>query len=224
MSPYYKATRPDGTDFRTGKIDYGRMLGTSVGIKHPNPGTLNSSEAGGYFSVSTVPTDCTSFQWPALLFEVEIVGESWKPDSSKLPNKRAGHELLVIAKLPAWQLFGPRGESIVAIIDARARLTTKQVNRLIAARDDKFWTAWDELWSVASGGRAGRAGLRAARDALCGRLYDWSGDDAAYGAALAVLFQDIITPQVYRDITAPWREVVGPVQPSDALPARAVRA
>lgn len=35
MSTYYKATRPDGTDFRTGTVRY--EVGTTV--THPNPGT-----------------------------------------------------------------------------------------------------------------------------------------------------------------------------------------
>lgn len=101
---YFKATRPDGTDFYTGQIHYASALETGITLKHPHPGEEGTS-ADHYFSVATVATDCTSFSWPARLFEVEVVGETWAP-SSAMPNKRAGTALKVVRELPAWQLFG----------------------------------------------------------------------------------------------------------------------
>ena len=62
---YYKAVRPDGTDFYSGKVLWDRV---GEIVEHPNPGT---DHARGYLSVSVSPADCTGMRWPCRLFEVE---------------------------------------------------------------------------------------------------------------------------------------------------------
>ena len=49
MSSYYKATRPDGTDFYTGTVDYGAALASGDTIRldsdeteFPGPGWLHA--------------------------------------------------------------------------------------------------------------------------------------------------------------------------------------
>jgi hypothetical protein len=204
----YKASRPNGTDFYTGKIDYAAALKSKKSLKHPRPGSVGSPDAAGYISVATLTTDCTSFQWPARLFEVEIVGESWTPSSS-MPNKRAGHELKVVRELPAWQLFGPRGESIVAIIDAGASSYQERVRRS-RLRPVNWSSAYNNLWSVVNDGRAYRASLRAALGALCVRLGGFSDGRTAYGAALAVLLRDLLDPTDFTTLVAPYADVLTP--------------
>ena len=66
VTVYYKATRPDGTDFRTGQINY--EVGSVV--RHPNP---HGDHPSGYLSVATVPTECMRMCWPCRLFAVEPV-------------------------------------------------------------------------------------------------------------------------------------------------------
>ncbi len=217
MNTYFKAVRPDGLDFHSRTIDYGKAAKSrSKKIKHPSP-VAGSDSAARYFSVATVPTDCTGFTWPARLFEVEPVGDVWTPHAESMPNKRAAAALKILRELPAWQLFGPNGEAIVAIIDRFAAMTSTERSALYSAQDDAFWRAWDR---VAVDGRADRAGLYAARLALRYRLGGWLGG-AAYGAALAVLVRDHIggpegiTQEDYDGLSKPWRTVVGNAHPED---------
>lgn len=73
MSSYYKATRPDGTDFYTGTVDYGAALASGDTIR------LDSDETEfpgpGWLHLATVPTECVGMTWPCRLFEVEPVGD-----------------------------------------------------------------------------------------------------------------------------------------------------
>lgn len=214
----FKATQPDGTDFYTGKISYLNALKTGDKLIHPNPGVLRSGDASGYISISTVATDCTSFRWPARLFEVEPVGDVWAPSSS-MPNKRAVAELRILRELPAWQLFGPEGERIVELIAKFGACTSSQRVELRAAYLSSRVT-FDRAWSAVAGdGRAVRAGLRAARRALYDRLYGWGVDGAACGAALALLCRplvgDVFTQEEYDTLSAPWRTVMGEIHPDD---------
>lgn len=225
MTTYFKATRMDGTDFYSGKIDYAAALAAGTTIKHPHPSRVGSSDARGYLSVATVSTDCTGFSWPARLFAVESVNEEWAPGEG-LPNKRATHELRVVGEIPADMLFGPQGEACIAIIDQFTALPEPDKYRLRDAQTDEWWAAYDRVWAVAYDGRTDRAGLFAARRALRGRLFGWDGGDSAYGAALAVLCRHLIgtevTRQDYDAATAPWREVVGSAHPDDTLATIAI--
>ncbi len=226
MTTYFKATQPDGTDFFTGSIHYADALANGTPVSHPDPHA--GSDASGYFSVATVSTDCTGFTWPARLFEVEPVGGIWTPDENGLPNKRAATALTVTRELPAHELFGPQGEAVVSIIDQYDRFTSATKDALYRARGNAWFDAYNNIWAVAGGGRADRAGLRAARRALSDRLGDWCGGAAAYGAALAVLTRHLIGTEVtqadYDSVTEPWRRVVGPAHPDDRVPAKVTRS
>lgn len=205
MTIYYKATRPDGRSF-TGNIDYIPGLNGEK-IRHPRP-VRGHEDAAHYLSISVEAGDCTGFRWPARLFEVKPVGRPWTPHPDSLPNKRAVAALTVVRELPAHMLFGPQGEAVVAIIDRFAKLTARQKDALYAKRAPDWFGAYR---AVAGDGRAARAGLRAARDALRDRLGGWSGGGlATYGAALAVLLRhtigqkDGLTQTEYDTLTAPW--------------------
>jgi hypothetical protein len=208
---YYKAVRPDGTDFFSGMIDYAAALGSAV--KHPRA-VRKDEDASHYISISISSGDCTGFRWDATegarLFEVAPVGRAWAPHANSMPNKRAAVGVKVLRELPSYLLFGPQGEAVVAIINAFKNLSTAQKNALYAARDDAFWNAW----SVVADGRADRAGLEAARGALRGRLDDWHDDYSAYGTALAVLLRHTIgkdgfTQEHYDALAKPWVKVTG---------------
>lgn len=140
MTTYYKATRPDGTDFHTGTVDYAAALASGEPVVHSDPGNIDRG-AVGYLSVSTSPSDCTGFRWPCRLFRVEPVEP--RAVGSDLPNKRACHALTVVEELPAWQVFGPNGEAVVAVIDRASRLTLDEVGRLAAAWDAARDATWD---------------------------------------------------------------------------------
>ena len=57
----YKAVRPDGTDFHSGRVRWApktRPVGRPRIVRHPTA-TRIGAKASGYLSVATVPTDCT---------------------------------------------------------------------------------------------------------------------------------------------------------------------
>lgn len=58
MDTYYKAIRPDGTDFHTGTVQWAPPEGHEGEwtVKHPTA-TLIGDEADEYLSVSTVATN-----------------------------------------------------------------------------------------------------------------------------------------------------------------------
>lgn len=118
--------------------------------------------------------------------------------------------------------FGPQKDAVQAILDKYDTLTLDEKHQMRDLRDDAFWTGWN----VAGDGRAVRAGLGAARGALCVRLCGgWDGyGHAACGAALAVLLRHTFTPEEwphYEALTGPWVTVTGmPAHPDDVAAAQ----
>ena len=107
MTAYYKATRPDGRDFATGRIDYAAALASGEVIRHPAAKRVRD-DPRTYLSVSVEPADCIGFFWPCRLFCVEPVGR-------------------VMAKLPVPTLLSEPGPMTVGcgfVIDVRMRGTT----------------------------------------------------------------------------------------------------
>jgi hypothetical protein len=205
MTAYFKATRPEGTDFQTGAIDYAAALASGEVIRHAAKRIRNRPET--YLSVSISAADCTGFSWPCRLFRVEPVGRVMsKLDAG--PNKRAVSALRVVEELPAWQALGPNGEAVAGFIEQARRLTPDQVGRLAAAwyaardaaraaawyaaRDAARAAAWGAAWYAAwdaVGDAAGAAAWAAARD-----------------ATLALMVRDLISPEHFDLLTKPWRD------------------
>ncbi len=212
---YYKATRPDGTDFYSGTIDYAAALASGDVITHPVGDITQGAES--YLSVATVATDCTGMHWPCRLFVVEPVGDVKHPASSDLPNKAACAAVRVVAELPAHEALGPQGEHIAALVTRCRALTLDELNRLSAARDAARDAAWD-----AARGAAWGAAWDAARDAAWDAAWDAARDaawdaarGAAWGAALGLAARDLITTEQYRLLVGPWASVCGWPHPND---------
>ena len=199
MTTYYKAVRPDGTDFFSGKVRWLPPAGEPLPeggliVRHPTATTPSfGDDAAYYLSVSTEPTNCTGMQWPCRLALVEAADAAvWTPDATALPNKRAAVAWLVTAEVDAWQALGPQGREVAAIIDRARMLTTDELRQLDAAR-----------------GAARAAARDAARDAAWGAAWDAAWVAAARDAALATLVRDLITPEQHDLLMAPWRTVIG---------------
>ena len=208
---YYKAVRPDGTDFYSGRVLWDQI------VEHPAPGSPGEHDAKGYLSVSVSPTDCTGMGWPCRLFEVEPVEGNpvWEPTPS-LPSKRASHAWRVLRELPAYEALGPNGAEVAVFLDLLPTLTSAQWDTawntawgaaLDAARDAAWGAALDAARDVARGAAWGAArdaawgaALVAARDAA--RDAAW---DAAWDAALALLVRDLITTAQFDVLTVPMR-------------------
>lgn len=200
---YYKATRPDGTDFHAGTIDYARALETGEVIRHPAKKMIRD-EPWTYLSVSVHPANCTGMEWPCRLFRVEPVGRTLKAQLSE--SKRSCSALRVVEELPAHMALGPQGEEVVALIERCRSLTTEEGRRLDAAWDawDAAWGAWDawDAWDAAWNA-AWNAARNAARNAAWGAAWN-----AAWAAALALLTRDLISTEHFDLLYGPWREVM----------------
>ena len=200
---YYKAVRPDGTDFYSGRIRWDRV---GEIVRHPNPGSLGGEDAEGYLSVSVSPADCTGMRWPCRLFEVEGA-PVWKPTLS-LPSKRASHAWRVVRELPAHEALGPNGVEIVAFLDLLPTLTRAQWDAARnTARSAALDAALDAAWDAAEGAArvaALDAAWDAVWDAVWGTVWGTAGE-AAKDAALALLVRDLITTEQFDILTAPMR-------------------
>ena len=119
MNTYYKAVRPDGTDFHTGKVQWAPPEdhdGEWV-VTHPGgviPSAVEPSGMDAVLCVSSEPADCTGFSWPCRLLEVEPVDGSGFHHLHG--NKWRGTQFRVVGELPAWRSFGPNGEQVVAFL------------------------------------------------------------------------------------------------------------
>jgi hypothetical protein len=234
VTTYFKAIRPDGSSFHDRSFAWATEPG---GITtHPlyRKHERDESTAGGYLSVSTVPTDCTGMRWPCRLLEVEPVGRMWTPESVDLPNKRAALRWRTVRELSATNALGPQGAELAALIDRCRTLTDDESRQLDAAWDAARVAAWDAAWDaarvaawdaarVAARGAAWDAARDAARDAAwdAARVAAWDAAwDAARVAAWALTIRDLIgdtfTQAQYDQLTMPWRTVIGPLHPDDA--------
>ena len=193
MTTYWKAVRPDGTDFHTGTVQWAPPAG-HVGewlVRHPTASVIGDG-ASGYLSVASVPTDCTGMGWPCRLLEVEAVGEVTTPNLA-LPHKRAGVAFRVLREARATEALGPQGEHVAALIRSIPDITRTPTERVALAQDATWYAARDAVRAA-----AWAAAWNAARD-----------------ATLALLVRDLITTEQYDALTRPWRTAIGPIHPDD---------
>lgn len=207
MTGYFKATRPDGRDFRTGTVDYAGALASRDVVHHPASDGMVRNEPATYLSISTEPAETLiGGSWPCRLFRVEPVGGVLSGLSAS-PHKRAVLSLRVVEELPAWQALGPNGRTVAAIIDRARSLTRGEAKSLNAA--------WAAAW-VAARGAARSAAWAAARSAARTAALNAAGDaagvaawNAAWNAAWAELVHDLLTDSEYRALAGPWIDVLG---------------
>jgi hypothetical protein len=210
MTTYYKAVRPDGTDFRTGTINYAAALESGEIIRHPSK-RKTRDKPSTYLSVSVEPADCTGFAWPCRLFRVEPVGRVME-NLSASRNKRAVSALRVVEELPAHMAFGPNGEAVAALIERASRLTADEWSRLDAAwcAEADRYAAW--LAAIDAPRYAAIDAARyAARDAAWDAARDATWDDAweaACDAAVALMMRDKITPEQFDLLYGTWASVI----------------
>lgn len=240
MSTYFKAVRPDGTDFHTGTIDYAAALGgdpvTLPEVTGPQCCTSTVLHA------ATVPAETlVGGFWPCRLFEV-----TGTPVADE-GHKRGFFSLAVVREVDAHQALGPQGEQAAALIDRAGKLTVGEAENLDAAahaatahaaahadRDAAgaaAWAAASDAARNAAWGSARDAAWAAARDAAWATAWAATrGDarvsalcaaagraarDAARDAAFALVVRDLISKEHYDLLTGPWAQVIGPAHPED---------
>ena len=203
---FYKAVRPDGTDFHTGTVRWapekGEIPADGIVVTHPTS-TEWGEDHSTHLCASDEPTDCEGFEWPCRLLEVEPVGEVYHHKRSKW----SALSWRVVRELPATQALGPQGEAVAALVDGLGRLDTTQLVALDAARDAAGDSVLGAFLHVARD--AARIAARfASRIAAQDAARDAAGPGswcAARLTAAALVVWDLITPE-HRDIlTAPIR-------------------
>ena len=205
---YYKAVRPDGTDFYSGQVLWDRV---GEIVEHPDPGSLGNDDAKGYLSVSVSPSDCTGMRWPCRLLVVEPVEgiPVWEP-TPHLPSKRASHAWRVVRELSAYEALGPNGAEVAAFLDLLPTLTRAQWEATrVAARG----TAWNVARGVARSATrvaARDAAWYVARSSALNAAWDAVEDAAGVAdldAAGALVVRDLITTEQFDILTALMRAV-----------------
>jgi hypothetical protein len=214
MTVYFKATRLDGTDFRTGRVLY--AVGKRV---RPLPFEGEREICGrGVLHAADVPAETLiGGSWPCRLFEVTGI-----PFASK-GHKHGFRQLTVIRELDSHLALGPNGREVAALIDRAGRLTLAERKALYAAWDVALDAAWvaaavaarDAARNAARGTAWGatRAATRVAtRDTTWGATRDTTRAatrDTARDAATALVVRDLITLEQFDVLYGPWGSVIG---------------
>jgi hypothetical protein len=207
---YYKATKPDGTDFYTGTVDYAGALasGEPLPLLTSTDGTYERCTGSVYHASDAPAETLVGSDWPCRLFEV--TGE---------PVTERGHTygfrtLAVVREVYAWMALGPNGEAVLALIERARNLTPTEASGLISAwgtaRDAAWHAARDAAWHAARGA-AWNAAWYAAWYAAWDVAWGAAGDvpcDAAGDAAVALVVKDLISPEHFYALYSPWASVM----------------
>jgi hypothetical protein len=206
MTVYFKATRLDGTDFHTGRVQY--AVDKCV---RPLPFEGERELCGpGYLHASDVPAETlVGGKWPCRLFEV--TGKSFASEG----HKHGFKQLSVVREIDSHLALGPNGREVAALIDRAGRLTPVEAKALGAA----WYAAWDaarDVAWVAARHAAWVAAREAAREAAGVAARDAASDAAsdaarfaAWDAATALVVRDLITPEQFDVLYGPWESVIG---------------
>ena len=226
---YYKAVRPDGTDFHTGETRWAPPEGHEAPwiVYHPSGRQeVPSTHPRDFLSVATAPTDCAGMAWPCRLLQVRPVEGHpvATPGRQKFPNRVVATAWEVVAELDPRLALGPQAGQLLALFDTAERLTGDNAQKLAAARDAAWYAAWYAAWGAAWYA-AGDAAETAARDAAwyaagtAARDAAWYAAGAAAGAAArALVVRDCLPQEHYDILTRPWRTAVGALHPEDEDP------
>jgi len=212
---FYKATRPDGTDFRTGTVDYAAYLESGQPLPEIElpEGKKRQCCTGTVYHASIVPAETLiGGSWPCRLFEV-----TGKPVAEG-DSKRGFATLRVVREIEAWRALGPNGEAVAALITRVRQMTAIELSEVAAGY--AVWNVargavWDAVWDVARGA-ARAAAMAAAGDAAwyaawnVARYAVWGvARGAAEDAAIAFAIRDLISAEHFDTLTRPLLSVIG---------------
>jgi hypothetical protein len=206
MKIYWKAVRPDGTDFHTGTVDYAGALATGKPVARKPLRTVFACCTDGVYHASDAAAETLiGGSWPCRLFQV-----SGRPVVQQ-GHKRGFRSLRVLREVPAHLALGPNGEQVAALIAQASRISPEQAAQLNAARGAAREAAWG-----APGIGAEYAAWEAARDAARGAARDAVWDAArvtagvASRAATGLLVRDLVSSEVFDTLYGPWASVMSP--------------
>ncbi len=192
MGTYFKFTRMNGRDWWTDTVDYAGRLDTRIWLPGLPGGPCVTSRV---YHVATVPeATMISSQWPGRLFEVQAEVAS---EHERVPGVVGVRTMFVLREVEAWQVFGPQGRDVVAVIDRLRGLTDAQLEPLfrhLPWSAGKF-RAFDAL-SDHRDGIHRTAGFVAAQGAVHSPMAD--------NAILAHMTRDRISDEVFEELLSPW--------------------
>lgn len=225
---YWKAVRPDGTDFWTGTVRWlpKTPLKRPHTVRHPSSTCAVREDHSTSLAVSTDPTNLPGALWPMRLCRVEQVEDIIITDA----YKRQSVAWRVVEEVDPSIRFGPQGPHVAALIARAREITGDEVEKFNAARDAARESARDAASKAASkaAGVAGResAWIAASESAwvAASKAARVTASDAVWGAvwdaARALVVRDLIgqhgfTQAHYDTFTLPWRTVIGPIHPDE---------
>ena len=222
---YWKAVRPDGTDFWTGTVRWlpKTPLKRPHTVRHPSSTCAVKGDHSTSLAVSTDPTNLPGALWPMRLCRVEQVEDIIITDA----YKRQSVAWRVVEEVDPSIRFGPQGPHVAALIARAREITGDEVEKFNAARESARESAWVAA-SKAAGVAGGResAWIAASESAwvAASESARVTASDAAWGAvwdaARALVVRDLIgqhgfTQAHYDTLTLPWRTTIGPIHPDD---------
>ena len=226
---YWKAVRPDGTDFWTGTVRWlpKTPLKRPHTVRHPSSTCAVREDHSTSLAVSTDPTNLPGALWPMRLCRVEQVEDIIITDA----YKRQSVAWRVVEEVDPSIRFGPQGPHVAALIARAREITGDEVEKFNAARDAARESAREsarDAASKAAGVAPGResAWIAASESAwvAASKAARVTASDAVWGAvwdaARALVVRDLIgqhgfTQAHYDTFTLPWRAVIGPIHPDD---------
>ena len=225
---YWKAVRPDGTDFWTGTVRWlpKTPLKRPHTVRHPSSTCAVREDHSTSLAVSTDPTNLPGALWPMRLCRVEQVEDIIITDA----YERQSVAWRVVEEVDPSIRFGPQGPHVAALIARAREITGDEVEKFNAARESARDAARESARDAASkaAGVAGResAWIAASESAwvAASKAARVTASDAVWGAvwdaARALVVRDLIgqhgfTQAHYDTFTRTWASVIGKVLPDD---------
>lgn len=210
---YYKATDPNGRDFRTGTIRYADALASGETIRHLFTGKMVLNHAETYLSISVDPTHTlVGGEYPCRLFRVEPEG----PVLSGLyasKRKRAVKALRVVEELSAWRVFGSEGRAVVAVLEQAEAASTRLDRPRLFSQNHLPARTLEQLSDAVTA-----HGFIHADTALYGFVCDFSPHyHYPYRVAMAYMVRPHIDADTFNAITEKWHKQVGEPVVSDEV-------
>src|SRR5829696_4312692 len=141
---YFKEASVAGRDF-----DRGVTL--ELGTWTPRIGGLRMTLGGGYVVADRVTETAGAGEWPCRVYRVEVPDGDWPrvdPHIIRVPTYRP------VAELDAWEVLGPQGREVAALLDRAGRLTVNEVVRLASPTPEPWQSMYDRASAVVAGRQA----------------------------------------------------------------------
>ena len=171
------------------------------------PHSLREEFRMAYTTIQGVATG-----WPCRLFEVTGRPARGVPsfnDVVCLVDMRLARELH-----PAWQVFGPEGQHVAALIERAQALTDREAATLVVGHADLSSDTADHVWWTVAANPECRAVLNLPVGTL-GRRQEERATRYATQVVAAVAVRQHLDRTTYLSVTGRWAGVIGRAHPED---------